>query len=185
VCQVGWGLCQPGVRYYSAQVGACKIQCMNASHGQSRLGEQIKERRLGLGLSQSEAARVSGLGRRTWIRLENGTSEAEKYTLTRVEDTLGWARGSAEAVLAGGEPAVVAHRPQLTLPDLGVPTSRSDGPPVTHAELVKMTLELGLPLDQQNEIIAAILRDAARRKAEPPTPSVSSESGQQPGRKSA
>lgn len=75
-----------------------------AETDRQRLGRLVGQRRQALGLSLSEAARQAGVNRATWTGIEQRGTEAEDYTLARVEQVIGWKPGSVQAVLAGGEP---------------------------------------------------------------------------------
>ena len=68
------------------------------------LGTTVRRRRITLGMSISKAAREAGISRATWTAVEDGSRETEPYNYGLVEKVLGWAPGSIEAVLAGGEP---------------------------------------------------------------------------------
>ncbi|MFI6290109.1 helix-turn-helix domain-containing protein [Nonomuraea sp. NPDC050790] len=73
------------------------------------LARETKERRLTLGLSINAAAKAAGkMSPITWSNVEKARS-ARDLTYTRIERVLGWAPGSAVAVLAGGSPALVAQ----------------------------------------------------------------------------
>lgn len=79
----------------------------SAEGARRRLGELVNRRRTSLGLSLSEAARRAGVMRVTWTGIEQRATDAEDYTLTKVEQVLEWEPGSVQAVLAGGEPVEV------------------------------------------------------------------------------
>ena len=68
------------------------------------LGAAIKARRLALNLSVNAAAKAARIDRATWTAAETGTRQTEAYNAGRIERVLGWAAGSIEAILAGGEP---------------------------------------------------------------------------------
>lgn len=60
----------------------------------------------------SAAARAAGINRATWTRLEDSDGGIQDYIYGAVERVLGWAPGSIDEVLDGGDPtpAKVADR---------------------------------------------------------------------------
>ena len=72
----------------------------------ARLAEHIRRRRLSLGLSEREAAKIAGIARNTWSGAEKATSRTAAHTWPGIERALAWAPGSIERILAGDEPAV-------------------------------------------------------------------------------
>ncbi|MFF1961028.1 helix-turn-helix domain-containing protein [Streptomyces sp. NPDC058220] len=71
----------------------------------ARLAEVIKRARKGLGLTQVQMAKRAGVGFSTYQRLEGGKGFTDwPPSLDHVERAVGWSRGSARAVLAGGKP---------------------------------------------------------------------------------
>lgn len=73
-----------------------------------RLGAYVVARRVELGYrSQQALDDVSGVSYRTISRLENG-SKVGKGTVRALERALRWQIGSAERILAGGEPVEMA-----------------------------------------------------------------------------
>lgn len=71
-----------------------------------RLANAIEARRKELGLSLSAAARAAGgMDRGTWTAAERGTRDTEDYIYAAIERALQWLPGSAQAVLAGGQPS--------------------------------------------------------------------------------
>jgi transcriptional regulator with XRE-family HTH domain len=81
-----------------------------------KLGDQVKQRRIALGLSVSKAARAADVSRTTWIAVESGTRETQVYNYGSIERVLQWTSGSVEAVLKGGEPTSRTIEP--TVPEL-------------------------------------------------------------------
>lgn len=89
----------------------------NVRHGEGvtgdwrRLATYIRARRTKLGWYTAQAfADDTGLTRQTVSTVENGRS-VRPSTLHRIEDALGWAPGSAEQVLVGGEPTAIEVEP--------------------------------------------------------------------------
>jgi transcriptional regulator with XRE-family HTH domain len=75
-----------------------------------RLATAVRQRRRVLGLlSLTAFAEVSGLSRRTISDLERAQRDNfDEATLGHLEAALGWANGSVQQILAGGEPIEVA-----------------------------------------------------------------------------
>lgn len=72
-----------------------------------RLARYVRERREELGLTQEEVATRGGPSTATLRLIENAAGAAYKAkSLRQLEDGLGWARGSAIAVLGGGVPSL-------------------------------------------------------------------------------
>jgi transcriptional regulator with XRE-family HTH domain len=68
-----------------------------------RLASAARNRRLTLDLDIEDVARRSGLHRNTITKVEHG-QPVKVRTLWKLDRGLGWVRGSAERVLAGGDP---------------------------------------------------------------------------------
>jgi hypothetical protein len=75
----------------------------------SRLAELIRTRRLSQRLSASAAARLADVDRDTWSSAEKGARRLREYNYSGFERALRWSPGSIEAVLAGGEPTLLAE----------------------------------------------------------------------------
>lgn len=73
----------------------------------------MRRRREEIALGQSEAARVAGVGRTTWLGWEKRGVIPERHRYVLIERTLKWAPGSVAAALQGGQPqpARVEHSP--------------------------------------------------------------------------
>jgi transcriptional regulator with XRE-family HTH domain len=85
------------------------------------LAAEVRKRRLALGISTvKELAELAGFTVKTGSSIENARQDAYRpQTLAQLERALGWAPGSAQAVLDGGEPTL------LPLGDHPVAASRS------------------------------------------------------------
>ncbi|MFJ8842989.1 helix-turn-helix domain-containing protein [Streptomyces cyaneofuscatus] len=71
----------------------------------TRLSAAIRTARKARGWTQHQLAEVAGIGFSTVQRLESGVPFTRRPpSLDRIERALGWKVGSADAVLAGGEP---------------------------------------------------------------------------------
>lgn len=77
-----------------------------------RLGNYVVVRRRHLGMYTREAlAQAAGVSIRLLGDVERGTRTVRGRILGRIEQALGWAPGSADAVLRGGEPQTRLDRP--------------------------------------------------------------------------
>ena len=82
-----------------------------------RLGDRVVSRRVALGMkTREELASRMDLSYRALSDLENGKRSFTAGTLAMVEQSLAWTPGSAQRILAGGEPAL-AGRDQTARPD--------------------------------------------------------------------
>lgn len=84
-----------------------------------RLGELVNARRLENGLmSRGALAEVSNLSVRTIDQIENGVKTSyTRQTLWKLDEALGWERGSAQRVLDGGEPTLLPASPSADSPE--------------------------------------------------------------------
>jgi transcriptional regulator with XRE-family HTH domain len=83
----------------------------------SKLAAAIRSAREARGLSQASLAELAGVSEGSVQNLEGGKPRSRMpQTLAKIEPHLGWAEGSARAVLDGGEPT-------LALPPRGAPGS--------------------------------------------------------------
>lgn len=70
------------------------------------LGQQIRDRREELRLSQSAAARAAGVARTTWVNWEKGAAQPERFNYAAIDDVLEWERKQGvDAILSGRDPA--------------------------------------------------------------------------------
>ncbi|MFJ7048993.1 helix-turn-helix domain-containing protein [Streptomyces sp. NPDC101112] len=75
-----------------------------------RLAAAIRDARKALGWGQQKLADAAGVGFSTVQRLEGGVGYKKMpLTIDKVERALGWAPGSAEGVLAGGDPVALSE----------------------------------------------------------------------------
>ena len=78
--------------------------CMDG-HALERLGHHIVSRRVALGFrSRTDLANSLPVAVRTLADIEHGVRKASAGTYAILENTLGWAPGSIDIILAGGEP---------------------------------------------------------------------------------
>jgi transcriptional regulator with XRE-family HTH domain len=86
------------------------------STARARLGSRIRQRRKALNMrNQSDLAEAAGLSLRVIGAMERG-EKVSPTSIIDVELALGWAAGSADSVLSGGEPAVDGDEPDLPDP---------------------------------------------------------------------
>jgi hypothetical protein len=88
-------------------------------HALGRLGHYIVSRRVSLGYrNRTDFANSLQFTARTLSDIENGVRKASPGTYAMLENKLGWAPGSIDTILAGGEPKelVVKLRPTTPAP---------------------------------------------------------------------
>lgn len=79
-----------------------------------RLADHVRAARNALEMTQSDLAAKAGIGFTTVQLLERGTPRTRlPNTISAVEAALGWAPGSARAILAGGDPDTVPSLPKI------------------------------------------------------------------------
>ena len=86
-------------------------------HALERLGHHIVSRRVALGYrNRTDFANSLQFTARTLSDIENGVRKASPGTYAMLENKLGWAPGSIDTILAGGDPKelVVKLRPTPT-----------------------------------------------------------------------
>jgi hypothetical protein len=80
------------------------MACMD-QHSLERLGHHIVSRRVALGYrTRTDFANSLQFTVRTLADVENGVRRASPGTYAMLENKLGWAPGSIDTILAGGEP---------------------------------------------------------------------------------
>ncbi len=85
-----------------------------------RLSELIRSQRGRLGWTQAELAQRAGVSTKSVATAESGNPPTRTPpTLNRVARALGWADGSIDAVLAGGEPITVTASGPAPAPSQG------------------------------------------------------------------
>lgn len=91
------------------------VQTMDNAQRWQRLGEMIVERRVEIGWTQAQFSVAAGVAAKVISDMENGRrADYQISTLVKVQTALGWATGSIQDVLAGGEPT-------LRIPNSGLP----------------------------------------------------------------
>ena len=118
-------------------------------HALERLGHHIVSRRVALGFrNRTDFANSLQFTVRTLSDIENGVRKASPGTYAMLENKLGWAPGSIDAILAGGEPKelVVKLRPTTPTPRTHVYTTEAVSDAITDALSRASTEELLLEL---------------------------------------
>jgi hypothetical protein len=105
-----------------------------------RLGHHIVSRRVALGYrNRTDLADSLRFTVRTLSDIENGVRKASPGTYAMLENKLGWAPGSIDTILAGGEPTEPVVKPRQTRPNT---LSRTDTEVVSRASTEDLLLEL-------------------------------------------
>ncbi|MGW9245822.1 helix-turn-helix domain-containing protein [Streptomyces badius] len=85
-----------------------------------RLGHAIETARDAKGMTQVALAEAANVSESTVQNLEAGKERVRQPpSVKKVEAALGWAPGSADAVLAGGEPTPLSTAPSSETPPVG------------------------------------------------------------------
>jgi transcriptional regulator with XRE-family HTH domain len=83
---------------------------MSADMTADELGTVVRNRREQLKITQSEAARRAGLGRTTWIEIEQGKRpQALPATLDRIDEALEWEPGTLRSLLGRTTPGAANY----------------------------------------------------------------------------
>jgi hypothetical protein len=130
-------------------------------HALERLGHHIVSRRVALGYrNRTDFANSLQFTVRTLSDIENGVRKASPGTYAMLENKLGWAPGSIDTILAGGEPKelVVKLRPTTPTPRTHAYTVDAVSDDITDALSRASTEELLLELRRR------IIRPRYRRQ---------------------
>ena len=79
------------------------------SAGIRQLAERVRADRLSAGLTQAQAAARGGCATETWKAAEKGKKVPREFTMAAIERALGWAPGTASALVRGEEAPAVAQ----------------------------------------------------------------------------
>ncbi|MFE9432414.1 helix-turn-helix domain-containing protein [Streptomyces sp. NPDC006640] len=71
-----------------------------------RLAHLVRQRRLELKLGIEPAARLAGMSKDTWKKVEAAREDVRATSYTGIERALQWAPGSCTRVIEGGEPVI-------------------------------------------------------------------------------
>jgi hypothetical protein len=122
-------------------------------HALERLGHHIVSRRVALGYrNRTDLADSLQFTVRTLSDIENGIRKASPGTYAMLENKLGWAPGSIDAVLAGGDP-----KEQVV-------TARRDNPEPRYDSVVDEALSRASTEDLLLELRRRIIRPRTRRR---------------------
>lgn len=125
-----------------------------------RLGERVELRRITRGLGIEPAARLAGMSKDTWKRVEGG-KPVQGTSYAKVDRALGWAIGGCMDIIAGREPI------EVEVSEDGVQRAKLDPREVEEAvrQAVQSasiaTTELSAP--QIRELTAVVLEDLKQR----------------------
>lgn len=72
----------------------------------ARLAAAVKRRRLELELARLAAAQAAGISKDTWQKVEEGQPVRE-MSYAKIDKALGWASGSCDLIMSGGDPIPV------------------------------------------------------------------------------
>src|SRR5215469_13480366 len=111
-------------------------------HALEGLGHRIVSRRVALGYrTRTDLANSLQFTVRTLSDIENGVRKASPGTYATLENKLGWAPGSIDTILAGGEPKELVVKPRR---DSSEPRHRSfaTDDALSRASTAELLLEL-------------------------------------------
>jgi hypothetical protein len=123
-------------------------------HSLERLGHHIVSRRVALGYrNRTDFADSLQFTVRTLSDIENGVRKASPGTYAMLENKLGWAPGSIDTILAGGEPKelVVKLRPNTPAPQTHAYTSDALSRASTEELLLELRRRIVHPRDRRRE----------------------------------
>ena len=110
-------------------------------HALERLGHHIVSRRVALGYrNRTDFADSLQFTVRTLSDIENGVRKASPGTYAMLENKLGWAPGSIDTILAGGEPKELVVKLRRDSPEPRYPSYTSDV--LARASTEELLLEL-------------------------------------------
>jgi len=112
-------------------------------HQQSlgRLGHHIVSRRVARGYrTRTDLSNSLNFSVRTLADIENGVRRASRGTYAMLENELGWAPGSVDAILAGGEPKELVVQLRRDRPEPQYPSYTAEA--LSRASTEELLLEL-------------------------------------------
>jgi hypothetical protein len=111
-------------------------------HALERLGHHIVSRRVALGYrNRTDFANSLQFTARTLSDIENGIRKASPGTYAMLENKLGWAPGSIDTILAGGEPKELVVKLRRDSPEPGYHSFTTDDA-LARASTEELLLEL-------------------------------------------
>jgi hypothetical protein len=111
-------------------------------HALERLGHHIVSRRVALGYrNRTDFANSLQFTVRTLSDIENGVRKASPGTYAMLENKLGWAPGSIDTILAGGEPKELVVKLRRDSPEPRY-RSNTDTDALSRASTEELLLEL-------------------------------------------
>jgi hypothetical protein len=119
-----------------------------------RLGHHIVSRRVALGYrNRTDLANSLQFTVRTLSDIENGVRKASPGTYAMLENKLGWAPGSIDTILAGGEPKelVVKLRPTAPTPRTHADTTEALSRASTEELLLELRRRIIRPRDRRHD----------------------------------
>ena len=130
-----------------------------------RLADRVRERRTDLDLTQEDVRAAGGPSTATLRLIEGALQDNyQQIILRRLEDALGWQRGSVRRVLDGDEPALASPEPVtssggITLPSFTV-TGSAEPAAVTDDATAMETAVVTAALPRQERQVWAEMRDS-------------------------
>ena len=110
-------------------------------HALERLGHYIVSRRVALGYrNRTDLANSLQFTVRTLADIENGMRKASPGTYAMLENKLGWAPGSIDTILAGGEPKELVVKLRRDSPEPRYQSFTTDA--LSRASTEELLLEL-------------------------------------------
>ena len=109
-------------------------------HALERLGHHVVSRRVALGYrNRTDLADSVQFTVRTLADIEHGVRKASPGTYAMLENKLGWAPGSIDTILAGGEPKELVVKMRPTTP---TPRTHASTDALSRASTEELLLEL-------------------------------------------
>jgi hypothetical protein len=140
----------------------------------ARLGEYVVARRIALGYqTRVPFADASGISTRILGDIETGRrGRFDRKTIAALENTLGWATGSAVRIVEGGEPTLVpvtlsaSVNDRIMLSDsvTATVTPALEFDPETRDEAIIRVMKSNLSTEQKKQVVQMLI--AEKRRAE-------------------
>ena len=122
-------------------------------HALERLGHHVVNRRVALGFrTRTDLANSLKFTVRTLADIENGVRKASPGTYAMLENKLGWAPGSIDTILAGGEPQeLVVKQRRTTHNPLAHTATEAPSRASTEELLLELRRRIVAPRDRRRE----------------------------------